>query len=67
MCYSVSRVEVWRTAARYVDQIAKGIKPADLPVQQPTKFSLVINVRVAHARGINIPQSLLVRADDLIE
>ena len=67
MCYSVSRVEVWRTAARYVDQIAKGIKPADLPVQQPSKFDLAINLKTAKALGLTIPSSLLQRADEVIE
>jgi putative ABC transport system substrate-binding protein len=67
MCYSVSRVEVWRTAARYVDQIAKGIKPADLPVQQPSKLDLAINLKTAKALGLTIPSSLLQRADEVIE
>jgi putative ABC transport system substrate-binding protein len=67
MCYSPGRVEVWRTAAGYVDQIAKGIKPADLPVQQPSKFDLTINLKTAKALGLTIPPSLLQRADQVIE
>jgi len=67
MSYSISRVEVWRTAAHYVDQIAKGTKPADLPVQQPSKLDLVINLKTAKALGLTIPPLLLQRADQVIE
>ncbi len=67
MYYSVHLADAWRRSATHVDRILKGAKPADLPVEQPTKFELVINMRTAKALGVTIPQSILVRANEIIQ
>jgi putative tryptophan/tyrosine transport system substrate-binding protein len=67
LSYGPDRVDIYARAATYVDRILRGAKPADLPVQLPVKFETVVNLRTASALGLAVPQSILLRADEVIE
>jgi len=67
MSYATNDANQWRRAATYVDKILKGIKPSEIPVEQPTKFELLVNLKAAKALGLTIPESFLLRANEVIE
>jgi putative ABC transport system substrate-binding protein len=67
LSYGVDQVDIWRRAATYVDRILRGAKPAELPVQLPTKFEMVVNLKTAKALDLTVPQSILLTADEVIE
>ena len=67
LSYGVDQVDHFRRAASYVDRILRGEKPGDLPVQFPTKFEMILNLKTAKALGLEVPNSILVRADEVIE
>ena len=67
MSYGIDSVEIFPRAAGYIDRILRGEKPGDLPVQQPSKFTLVIDLKTAKALGLNVPPTMLTRADEVVE
>jgi putative ABC transport system substrate-binding protein len=66
LTYSANFVEIWKRSASYVDRILKGAKPADLPIEQPTSFELLVNQRTAQALRLSVPESILLRADEIL-
>jgi putative ABC transport system substrate-binding protein len=66
LCYGPNLADSFRIAAEYVDRILKGARPGDLPIAQPTRFDFVVNLKTAKALGLTIPQTILVRADDVV-
>jgi putative ABC transport system substrate-binding protein len=67
MSYAPSNIELFRGAATYVDKILKGAKPGELPIQEPTKFELVLNLKTAKTLGLAVPPTVIARADEVIE
>ena len=67
MCYAPSLTTLFGRAAEFVDRIARGAQPVDLPIEQPTKFEMVVNLKTAKAIGIDLPTAILLRADEVIE
>jgi putative tryptophan/tyrosine transport system substrate-binding protein len=67
IAYGINGTDLYRRAASYIDRILKGAKPGDLPIQEPTQFEMVVNLKTAKAIGLAIPESFLLRADEVIE
>ena len=67
LSYGVDRADTFRRAASYVDRILRGAKPADLPVQLPVKYEMILNLKTARALGLTVPPSIMLRADEVIE